>query len=331
MSIRPFTVPADLPVLIDLIPPSFQYPENPEWSLQADEAESFVQSMEGIQRLWPLIRVLQVFVPQLRDIMRGFVWEEDNQAVAVSNVMRMGATKRWLIGNVSVLPDYRRRGIARKLVEASVEYARSRGAKFILLDVLAGNVPAYTLYQTLGFEHFSGQVGLMHDGSQTVEELPLPNGYTLESVHVLKWHPRYELAQRITPALDRKYSPVEEGAYKQPAVFYVLGPLVQRVFGSRGRAWIVRQAGSGQVVAMLRINVRTRAGGINHLATMVDPAHNTLAAYLVRYGLRQIQAQAPGRRIEFEVHQWAEAVLQAALDAGFVKRHEMHSMGIIVQ
>ncbi|MBI5957083.1 MAG: hypothetical protein HY866_00005, partial [Chloroflexi bacterium] len=50
-----------------------------------------------------------------------------------------------------------------------------------------------------------------------------------------------------------------------------------------------------------------------------------------RFLLRQILEQAPGRRIESEVRQWMEPVIAAALDAGFTKRQEMHSMGIIVK
>ena len=128
MAIRAFELPSDIPVLTELIPLTFQYPENEAWGLQEDEAESLVESLNAIKGIWPLVRVLQLLYAPMRDVLRGYIWEEDSKAVAVTNVIRKGNTDQWIIGNVSVLPEYRRRGIARKLVEASVQYAHDRGA-----------------------------------------------------------------------------------------------------------------------------------------------------------------------------------------------------------
>ena len=53
--------------------------------------------------------------------------------------------------NVAVHPDFRRRGIAEKLIEHLVVNLKNRGSHALLLEVRASNVPAIALYEKLGF------------------------------------------------------------------------------------------------------------------------------------------------------------------------------------
>src|SRR5690606_24580420 len=133
----------------------------------------------------------------------------DGKMVGSANVLRQGTSDRWYIANVAVLPEYRRRGIARRLVEACMDLARERGARTILLDVVAGNAPAVSLYERLGFEHFSGQAYLTLGGETVLRPAALPQGARLEVGSIFDWRPRYVLAQRITPPHVRRYEPVE--------------------------------------------------------------------------------------------------------------------------
>ena len=58
--------------------------------------------------------------------------------------------------NVAVHPAYRRRGIARELVNGLVDALKEKGMKSLALEVRASNAPAIALYEQLGFQ----QVGL---------------------------------------------------------------------------------------------------------------------------------------------------------------------------
>ena len=58
--------------------------------------------------------------------------------------------------NVAVTANYRRRGIAEKLVLELVERLKAIGSHCLTLEVRASNEPAQALYQKLGF----AQVGL---------------------------------------------------------------------------------------------------------------------------------------------------------------------------
>lgn len=330
MPLRPFKLPDDLPVLAEVIPPSFQYPENEAWSIQADEAESMVDSFNGLRKIWPVIRVLQVMWPPLRDVLRGFIWEEDGRAVGVTNIVRTGATDQWLIGNVSVLPDYRRRGIARELVHACVEYARERGARQITLEVVDGNVPAVALYEALGFERFSGECELERLPDGGMDAVPPPDGYAITSVSLFAWRPAYELAQCVMPDAVKTYRPVEPGRYKQPAVLRPFLPLVFRAMGARAYAFEARHTVDHMVVARASANVRTRKGGTNMIRLMLDPGHGALAPALLAFLVCAIEQRSPGRRIEMAIPHWQAALIDAALNAGFARRMDAISMGMVL-
>ena len=58
--------------------------------------------------------------------------------------------------NIAVDPDFRRKGIAEKLVEALVAELKARESHCLTLEVRASNEPARALYEKLGFS----QVGL---------------------------------------------------------------------------------------------------------------------------------------------------------------------------
>jgi len=55
------------------------------------------------------------------------------------------------IRGLAVHPAHQRCGVGRRLVEACIEQARSRGARKLSLRVLGGNVAARRLYESCGF------------------------------------------------------------------------------------------------------------------------------------------------------------------------------------
>lgn len=56
------------------------------------------------------------------------------------------------ITNVAVLPEYRRRGIARTLLTLLLDTCRSRGCERAFLEVAVTNTAALQLYRGMGFE-----------------------------------------------------------------------------------------------------------------------------------------------------------------------------------
>lgn len=326
MGLRPFKLPHDLSVLRELLPPSFQYPENPSWSLQDDDVQQLVEMYGSIRRMWPLLNLAQLIVPSLRDVMRGFVWEEDGQPVGMVNILRDGMTDKWIIANVAVLPDYRRRGIARQLIEATLEYARGRDAATITLDVIDGNLPAFKLYEMLGFEHFSGSHELVCE-SDPPEAMPLPDGYRLTPGSMFDWRTAYDLAQRITPPHVTRYLPVEAGRYRQPAIARLLFPVFIHTMGFKPHVFAITPESGGLVVGTARADVRKRSGGTNRLMIKLDPAHDALALPVLSTLLHIAATHAPGRRIEISIEDWQTALCDAAGQLGLTPRYHYLTMG----
>lgn len=56
------------------------------------------------------------------------------------------------ITNIAILPEYRRMGIAKRLIEHLLEYGEENGLRMITLEVRESNLPAQDLYQGFGFK-----------------------------------------------------------------------------------------------------------------------------------------------------------------------------------
>lgn len=330
MSMRPIKLPDDLLPLGELLVDTFQYPENEAWSVQSDEQEQLVDGMKNLSRMWPLIRLIQVLSPPLRDLLRGYVWEEDGQMVGTTIVQRRGSTHIWIVGTVGVLPAYRRQGLARKCVEAGIALIRKQGGTKAILTVIDGNVPAYTLYEDLGFDDYAGEI----DYEARFEEVPpvpsLPEGYVQSPLGTFDWQPRYELEQRISPESLLKYEPVEVGRFRQPAMMRLLYPLIMVAQGIRDKDFVIRTTGQGQVVARGGYTIPTRGKGVNNLRVRLDPAHAHLAPYLVGTLLHEVVTLSPGRRVEMSVPQWMGHVATAAEAAGLKQRVARRRMGLVL-
>lgn len=56
------------------------------------------------------------------------------------------------IYRIAVAPEYRRRGIAYRLLDYTVKTERGRGLEVLFLEVREGNMPAIALYEEYGFK-----------------------------------------------------------------------------------------------------------------------------------------------------------------------------------
>lgn len=61
--------------------------------------------------------------------------------------------------SIGVVPQYRRSGAARLLIDESLSAFREGGAQRVYLEVAEDNPPAQTLYKTLGFEEVGRRPG----------------------------------------------------------------------------------------------------------------------------------------------------------------------------
>jgi ribosomal protein S18 acetylase RimI-like enzyme len=327
---RRLELPADLDEMLSLVMQAFKYPENPEWNLSLEEEQNMLSMLKTLKRVWPLLRLLGLVWPPARDLMLGYVWEEDSRVVASCVTARRGASSQWEIGNVAVLPEYRRRGLARQLVVACIDLCKQRGAQQILLDVIDGNVPAYALYRQLGFEHFAGHYEMVLESGAPPDAAAVPDGYAIEPNRVSDWRPRYELARRVTPASEQVYKPVTEDLYTVPGALIALSRLVGLLTRTKEQGYLVREASTGQVVAVMRYSAHLKPGDKHDIILRVDPAHGHLTPGLLSWITRQALDIAPGRPVWIMPRSWQTDVIGSAEALGFETRRVMHNLGLIV-
>ncbi len=87
-----------------------------------------------------------------KEPMKFLVAEVDGKIVGTTIVSDQG--KLAYIASVMVDPDYRRRGIASKMIESALDYVRERGKARAVLHVETKNEPAIGVYTNMGFKAF---------------------------------------------------------------------------------------------------------------------------------------------------------------------------------
>lgn len=248
--------------------------------------------------------------------------------VGTAIIQRRGSTDVWNIGTVGVLPAKRRRGIACKVLEAVLDLIRNRDGKKMILSMIDGNLPAYKLNETLGFEHYSSNIEFHITQEKASLEPAIPEGYALSPIDWFDWRPRYDLEKRISPENLLRYEPVEVGRFRQPVMMRLLWPLIMFTEGTREENFVIRFGAEGQIVAQGGHSTPTRGRGLNNIWGYLDPAHPELAAYLVEYLLYRVIKLCPGHRVYFSVPRWIEAVVSASKGADFKRRLEYCCMGV---
>ena len=80
----------------------------------------------------------------------ALVWKEEGGAPTGFVLARVAADEAEILA-LAVVPEGRRHGVARALVEAAAARAMTLGAQALLLEVAQDNAPARQLYAGLGF------------------------------------------------------------------------------------------------------------------------------------------------------------------------------------
>lgn len=184
--LRPVHLRQDLASIADLI----EYCFAP--TLDAG-GRSAIHEMRLISRSGPL---LWLFGRALPGPMKGFVWIDKGRLVGNVTVSPAGG-RGWIIANVAVYPDYRRHGIARRLMLAALDQvARHNG--YALLQVEADNTPARRLYDSLGFQE-QRTFTRWRRATYYATPLPPPTGLELRPLARHETNHLFALAAHVRP------------------------------------------------------------------------------------------------------------------------------------
>ncbi len=138
---RPINLNTDIPGVLKLLELVFGA------SLDAEGRKMFAGNASALDSpaiLWRLN-------PAATKLSLGFVWEENGRIVGNVTVLTTATPGRYLVVNVAVHPDYRRRGIARLLMKQVENLVQQRKGSQILLQVVKQNNAAIELYNSLQY------------------------------------------------------------------------------------------------------------------------------------------------------------------------------------
>lgn len=94
----------------------------------------------------------QMFAEELKNDLSAFLTALDIQGHVVAYAGIQVILDEGTITNIAVHPEFRRQGIAKKLLQIFLNFARANQLAFLTLEVRASNTGAILLYQSLGFE-----------------------------------------------------------------------------------------------------------------------------------------------------------------------------------
>lgn len=143
--LRPIDSRRDMAALADLMEAGFGGALDPEGRRLIAEMRSFGRAG------WLGWMAGRFFLPPAAYPL-GYVWSEADRLVGNASILPVDLRgTRWVVANVAVLPEFRRRGIARSMVVACLDLARRRRASEVMLQVEPENSAAVRLYEQLGF------------------------------------------------------------------------------------------------------------------------------------------------------------------------------------
>jgi ribosomal protein S18 acetylase RimI-like enzyme len=127
-------------------------------------------TLSDLEALLPLVRGYRIFYKQQPDDARErefiethlnngtsaiYVAEVDGRAAGFMQLFRTYSTVHlaaaWILEDLFVEPQYRKRGIAAALLQRAVEHAREDDASGMFLETAADNVPAQSVYEAAGW------------------------------------------------------------------------------------------------------------------------------------------------------------------------------------
>jgi GNAT superfamily N-acetyltransferase len=179
----------------------------------------------------------------------------DGARVGIANVGLRGPDA-W-VGGIGVVPEERRRGTGRALMEALHEEVGARGTERVWLEVIVENTPALELYDRLGYRHVRDvQVWSVPATRGPVADVPAHEARRTIARHRVLRDP-WQRADATVDNLDGVVGLATEGA-----------AAIARVTG--GRAQLLQAAGTAEELPGV---VRAAAGlGDSMRVLNVDPA-----------------------------------------------------------
>jgi ribosomal protein S18 acetylase RimI-like enzyme len=170
------------------------------------------------------------------------IWQEQGRIAANATLTRRaGEADAWLISNVAVHPNFRRRGIARILVEHALGEIRSQGGRNVYLQVDAANESAVRIYRELEFAEIGRRTAWLRAGGERRPARTDAAGVScrVDERRSSEWTEEYALWREISPAGTAWNTPLAEQSFR-PSVWKWIERTVE---GETERHFLARYGG----------------------------------------------------------------------------------------
>jgi ribosomal protein S18 acetylase RimI-like enzyme len=230
--LRPLNILRDLPGVANLVEKCFA-------DTIDSEGRRYLQQMRRAGQDNTFMRWASNAVESVSMPLSGYVWEENAEIIGNVSLIpyRHKKKKIYLIANVAVRPDYRRRGIGRSLTATAMRHASERGATATWLHVRADNPGAIDLYASLGFQELARRTmwQAKPDRNVSMEE----PGIAIAGRSSRDWPKQETWLNRLYPELMNWYQAVPWQSLRPG-----LGSFIYRfVMDYEVRHWVARSDG----------------------------------------------------------------------------------------
>jgi ribosomal protein S18 acetylase RimI-like enzyme len=130
---------------------------------------------------------------------QGMVWVDSGRVVGTAHTQPAAADPgTWLIANVAVLPDYRRRGIAEAVTRGTLDLIRRKHGRRALLQVDDDNLPAQRLYEKVGFTRLTTRAHYTRASHSQPPDYR-PSRFEIRLQDERDWMAECDLARLVSP------------------------------------------------------------------------------------------------------------------------------------
>lgn len=258
----------------------------------------------------------------------GFVWERDKRIVGNVSLLTTSVQGRFLIANVAVYPELRRRGIARRLMQETMSWTMANHGRVLFLQVEADNRGARRLYDTLGFRAVDTSTSWTMPYSRLAglrfpihglgpDEFP---GFYLRPLRSDDWQQAFQIdTQAFHPDLNWP-DPLEPDAYKNSLRRWWSNLLNNR----QQEVWLAVEEQTDQPLGLGAIT--SEWGRAHRLKVRILPAwHGRVERPLLGKLLRRLQ-YLRRRPIKIEQRMEDHTMNDLLVEAGFRARRSLTTM-----
>lgn len=263
----------------------------------------FVREMRALSYMGPLLKLFDL-VPLGSYWNKGYVWLDDGRIVGCASTHRAGRSGRWLVANVAVHPDHRRKGIARAMMLATQDFIAAQGGVEVMLQVDDDNPGAFALYRQLGFAHVVTQTAWRRSATAP-PPAPSPSAFAVRLRRADEWRAQWALAQQARPHGLAWNEPLTDQPFR-PSLRKWVNDFFE---GETEEHWMAEH--EGQLIGSLILRVGAGGSGSDRMILLAHPAWaGQVEQSLVVSGLRRLAHRPWPVVLEYTTDESTSALLR---------------------